>query len=56
VDVISSEGEAGVLGNMNRKAEQAEEMFAKLIALINNELRIQKENKFTKQQTTPKWL
>lgn len=56
VDVISSEGEAGVLGNMNRKAAQAEEMFAKLVALINNELRIQKENKFTKQQTTPSWL
>ncbi len=56
VDVISSEGEAGVLGNMNRKATQAEEMFSKLVALINNELRIEKQNQFTKQQENPSWL
>ena len=56
IDVISSEGEAGVLANMNRKAAQADEMFAKLVALINNELKIEKHNKHTTQQEIPSWL
>lgn len=56
IDVISSEGEAGVLANMNRKAAQADEMFAKLVSLINNELKIEKNNKHTKQQEIPSWL
>lgn len=56
VDMISSEGEAGVLSNLNRKAIQAEQMFAKLVELINNELRIEKKDKFTETQTLPSWL
>lgn len=56
VDVISSEGEAGVLANMNRKAAQADQMFARLVELINNELRIEKVNKHTQKQETPSWL
>ena len=56
VDVISSEGEAGVLANLNRKAHQAEQMFAKLVELINNELRIEKTNKHNTKQTNPSWL
>lgn len=56
VDVISSEGEAGVLANMNRKAIQAEQMFQKLVELINYELRIEKQNLHTKQQEIPSWL
>jgi len=56
VDVISSEGEAGVLANMQRKAVQSETMFARLVELINNELRIEKINKHTNQQTLPTWL
>jgi SNF2 family DNA or RNA helicase len=56
VDVISSEGEAGVLANLNRKAHQAEQMFAKLVELINNELRIEKTNKHINLQELPSWL
>ena len=56
VDVISSEGEAGVLANLNRKAAQAEQMFAKLVELINQELRIEKTNQHTKRQEIPTWL
>ena len=56
VDVISSEGEAGVLANLNRKAAQADQMFAKMVELINNELRIEKQNKHTKTQENPSWL
>ena len=56
IDVIASEGEAGVLANMNRKAEQAAEMFAKLVSLLNNELQHQSQSRATKQPTIPSWL
>jgi hypothetical protein len=56
VDVISSEGEAGVLANMNRKEAQADEMFKQLVALINDELKIEKVNNHIKQQEIPAWL
>jgi hypothetical protein len=56
IDVISSEGEVGVLANMNRKAAQTEQMFAHLVELINNELRIEMINKHTEKQEIPQWL
>ena len=56
IDVISSEGESGVVSNMRRKSEQSEAMVARLVELINNELRIEKINKHTNTQTLPTWL
>jgi len=56
VDMIASEGESGVLKNLNRKADQSEQMFAKLVELINNELRIEKKNQPTNQLEIPSWL
>jgi hypothetical protein len=56
VDVISSEGEAGVLANMNRKSEQADKMFARLVDIINNELRIVKTENHNTPQEIPSWL
>jgi len=56
VDVISSEGESGVLKNMQRKAAAAEIMFARLVELINSELRIENLNRNTKKQEIPSWL
>lgn len=56
IDMISSEGERGVLSNLNRKAVQASEMFARLVELINNELRIENKNNINKKQEVPSWL
>lgn len=56
VDVITSEGESGVLANMQRKAAAAEIMFARLVELINSELRIENLNRNTKKQEIPSWL
>ncbi len=56
VDVIASEGEAGVLGNLNRKAVAADEMFKTLVSLINNELRIHHQNEYRVKTKTPSWL
>lgn len=56
VDVITSPGEANVLANMQRKAEQADEMFANLVRLMNDHLQINRANPFQKQQEVPSWL
>lgn len=56
VDVITSEGEAGVMANLKRKEAQAESMFARVVELINNELRLERLNRFTQEQTIPSWL
>ena len=56
IDVIASEGEAGVLANLNRKAAAADRMFQNLVQLINNELRIEQKNPHTKREELPAWL
>lgn len=56
VDVITSECESRVLENMQRKAEAAERMFENLVASMNNELRMQREQGPKTQQEVPSWL
>jgi hypothetical protein len=56
VDMITSEGESQVLGNLQRKAEAADEMFANLLAMMNNEMRIQKREYETTKIQIPAWL
>ncbi len=56
VDLISTEGQSGVAANLKRKAEAAEEMFAHLVELMSNELKIQKRNEYTKKEEKPSWL
>lgn len=56
IDIVSSEGEAGVLKNMTEKANQAEVLFAKMVELINAELHIEKITAPKQQTDIPKWL
>lgn len=56
IDMITSEGEADVLKNLQRKTDAAAAMFSKLVELMNNELHIQKPNPFTNNQSIPSWL
>lgn len=56
VDVVTSEGEAGVLANLRRKSEAADLMFARLVEVMNAELKIQHVNNFTKKEELPAWL
>jgi hypothetical protein len=56
VDVIASKGESGVLANLRRKAEAADDMFSKLVDLMNDELKIEKQNKTKIQTNLPSWL
>lgn len=56
VDIVSSEGEAGVLENMNRKSAQAERMFERMVELMNNELHFDNTTQFTRTEEVPSWL
>lgn len=56
IDVVASEGEAGVLANMQRKADAADAMFKHLVALINDELRIEKKEESNIEPSVPSWL
>jgi hypothetical protein len=56
VDVVASEGEAGVLSNLKRKSDAADRMFAQLVDLMNNELRIEHAAEATTKPTIPSWL
>jgi len=56
VDVVTSEGECGVLENLKRKAAAADAMFESLVELMNSELRIQRSNPFTVKEKVPEWL
>lgn len=56
IDVVASEGEAGVLGNLQRKATAADEMFRQLVSLINDELRIERAAPDALKQKLPSWL
>ncbi len=56
VDVISSEGESGVISNMKRKSDQAAVMFQRLVELINTELQIEHLDPHQQKAKLPSWL
>lgn len=55
VDVVSSEGEADILSNMQRKSEQSEQMFANLVREMNNASGITRVVD-TGEITLPSWI
>ena len=56
VDIITTEGERGVLKNLQRKATAADRMFSRLVESMNDALAISKEAAFTKTTQVPTWL
>ena len=56
VDVVTTGGETDVLRNLKRKAEQADQMFVHLVTFMNESLRLQRTNTFTRQEEVPAWL
>ena len=56
VDIITTEGERGVLSNLQRKATQADRMFSNLVSEMNAALSIERSQQFTKQMELPAWL
>ena len=56
VDIVTTEGERGVLANLQRKAEQADRMFSNLVAEMNAAMAIDRASKFTTNLEIPTWL
>jgi len=56
VDIITTEGELGVLKNLQRKAAAADKMFSFLVKEMNNELSIKRVEEFNKDMEVPVWL
>jgi hypothetical protein len=56
VDIVSTQGEAGVLANLQRKSAQADRMFFSLVAEMNNSIRIERTTKETNEMELPSWL
>lgn len=57
IDIITSDGERGVLENMKRKTQQASAMFEQLVKLMHDELiLIQKLENNTQPEKAPLWL
>jgi hypothetical protein len=56
VDMVTSEGERGVLANLKNKEAAAEIMMNELVRLMGDQLLIERSNPFTQQAEAPRWL
>jgi len=56
VDVVATEGELRVIGNVRKKAERAEAMFAALVRNMNDAVKIERVNNYTNKTEVPTWL
>lgn len=56
VDIVTTEGERGVMKNLQRKAAQADEMFSRLVAEMNSAIAIDRQSAMTKPVQVPAWL
>jgi hypothetical protein len=56
VDIVTTEGEARVLANLQRKAQQADAMFTALVAHMNDALHLQSDREFSTPEEVPLWL
>ncbi len=56
VDIVTSEGERGVMANLKRKVDQANIMFTELVRFMQNELKIERKDDHTKNMEVPKWV
>jgi hypothetical protein len=56
IDMVAGEGDMGVMANLQRKAEAAETMYDRLVALMHDHLKIRRTNPFTASAVSPPWL
>lgn len=56
VDIVTTEGEARVLANLQSKAVAADKMFAHLVASMNDSLSIIRNDQYTTREELPSWL
>ena len=56
VDLVMGEGETRIMANLQRKAVQAETMFANLVSEMRNELAVDRRAAFVTPEEVPAWL
>lgn len=56
IDLVSSEGESGVVKNLQRKADAADKMFANLVSLMGNELHIARKERESARISLPSFI
>jgi RecG-like helicase len=56
IDIVSSQGELGVVQSIERKSEQAEQMFKNLVDLMNSEIKPKRKTEKLKKAEIPTWL
>ena len=56
VDLITTDGGRDVLANLQRKAEQADQMFESLMQHMNHAINLDRRNQFTINMEVPAWL
>lgn len=56
VDIVTTEGERGVLANMETKAARAEVMFQSLVNNMNEATQIERQRVILGNMEVPSWL
>lgn len=56
IDMITTDGDFGVLANLTKKSAAVEEMFARLVENMNETLKIDRSTPFTVKEKKPSWL
>jgi len=56
VDLITTEGEADVMQNLQRKAEATDKMFSKIVEEMAHELHMKQGDTFATNMEVPSWL
>lgn len=56
VDTVTTEGQRGIVKNLQRKAEQADEMFARMVMHMNEALGVERVKAHTAKIEVPSWL
>jgi len=56
VDIVTTEGERGVMKNLQRKSIAADKMFSSLVAEMNEATKIERAINFTGKEKVPSWL
>ncbi len=56
VDLITTEGESGVMKNLQRKAVAAQKMFERLVKYMSDAIKIEKSTNYNDKVEVPSWL
>ena len=56
VDIVTTEGEMGVMANLQKKADAADKMFSSLVKVMRSELKIEKRIANKIEMEIPSWL